>query len=53
MNAAHIKGPAIYAAVLVLSLALFLLAPGIDTAFSWIFYSSDSGFWLAAWPPLR
>ncbi len=49
---ADVKGLAIYGGVLALSLALFLLAPGIDTAFSWVFYNPQSGFPLASWPPL-
>ncbi len=46
------KGLAVYGGVLALSLALFLLAPGIDTAVSWVFYNPQSGFTLASWPPL-
>ena len=47
------KGLAIYAAVLVASLALFWLAPGIDLFVSRLFYDPQHGFTLAAWPPLR
>lgn len=53
MIAPGIKGPAIYGALAVLSLVLFLFVPSIDTAVSWVFYSSGGGFWLAAWPPLQ
>jgi lipid A 4'-phosphatase len=53
VTVAAVKGPTIYGAVVVLSLALFLLVPGIDTAFSRVFYSSGSAFWLATWPPLQ
>jgi lipid A 4'-phosphatase len=52
MGAAGVKGLAVYGGVLALSLALFLLAPGIDTAVSWVFYNPQSGFPLASWPPL-
>ena len=47
------KGLAIYGAVLVASLALFWLAPGIDLFVSGLFYDPQHGFALAAWPPLR
>jgi lipid A 4'-phosphatase len=47
------KGFAIYGAVLVASLALFWLAPGIDTFVSGLFYDPQHGFTLAAWPPLH
>jgi lipid A 4'-phosphatase len=47
------KGLAIYAAVLIASLALFWLAPGVDLFVSGLFYDPQHGFTLAAWPPLR
>lgn len=47
------KGLVIYAAVLALSAALFLLAPGIDLTVSGWLYDPQHGFTLAAWPPLR
>ncbi|HYM72743.1 MAG TPA: phosphatase PAP2 family protein [Stellaceae bacterium] len=46
------KGPAIFATILVLSLALFLLAPGLDIAVSRWFYDPPHGFPLASWEPL-
>jgi len=47
------KGLAIYGAVLIASLALFWLAPGIDLFVSGLFYDPQHGFALAEWPPLR
>lgn len=46
------KGPAVYGALLALSLGLFWLAPGIDLFVSVLFYDPQHGFTLAAWPPL-
>jgi lipid A 4'-phosphatase len=46
------KGLAIYAGVLVASLALFWFAPGVDLFVSGMFYDQH-GFTLAAWPPLQ
>lgn len=46
------KGPAIYGAILVLSVALFLLVPGIDLVVSGWFYDPQHGFTLAAWVPV-
>jgi lipid A 4'-phosphatase len=42
----------LYAVVLLLSVALFWLAPGVDLFFSGLFYDPRHGFALAAWPPL-
>src|SRR5271154_5111197 len=47
------KGLAIYGAVLVASLMLFWLVPGVDLFVSGLFYDPQHGFTLAAWPPLR
>jgi len=47
------KGLAVYGAILVASVALFLLFPGIDTWVSGWFYDPQRGFILAEWPPLR
>jgi lipid A 4'-phosphatase len=47
------KGFATYGAVLVLSVTLFSLAPGIDLFFSGLFYNPQHGFMLAAWRPLQ
>jgi lipid A 4'-phosphatase len=47
------KGFAIYGAALGLSIALFLLLPGIDLAVSRLFYNPQHGFTLAASWPLR
>jgi len=46
------KGPVLYGAALVLSVALFAWAPGIDLFVSRLFHSA-SGFALADWRPLR
>ena len=48
-----VKAAAIYGAVLVASLALFLAIPGIDLFVSGLFYDPQHGFWLAAWPPMH
>jgi lipid A 4'-phosphatase len=45
-------GVYVYGAVLLVSLALFWLAPGIDLFVSGLFYDPQHGFTLAAWPPL-
>jgi lipid A 4'-phosphatase len=47
------KGLAIYGGVLIASLALFWLVPGIDLFVSRLFYAPSQGFPLGAWPPLR
>jgi lipid A 4'-phosphatase len=47
------KGLAIYGAVLVASVGLFLYAPGIDLVVSRVFYDPQHGFAWAAWPPVR
>lgn len=47
------RGLAIYGALLVLSVALFALAPSVDLFFSGLFYDPQHGFVLAAWRPLR
>jgi lipid A 4'-phosphatase len=47
------KGLAVYAAVLVASLALFWFAPQVDLVVSGLFYDPQHGFALAAWPPLH
>ena len=46
------KGLAIYTALLALSLALFLLVPGVDLAVSRLFFDPQRGFPLASWLPL-
>ncbi len=46
------KAAAIYAGLVVLAAALFLLAPQIDLAASWLFYMPGQGFVLAGWPPV-
>lgn len=48
-----IKGPAIYAAVLIASLGLFYWLPQIDLFVSGLFYDPTHGFTLARWPPLE
>jgi lipid A 4'-phosphatase len=47
------RGLAIYVAILGLSVALFLLAPGVDLAVSRLFYEPQQGFVLATSPVLR
>jgi lipid A 4'-phosphatase len=42
----------VYGAVLLVSLALFWLAPGVDLFVSGLFYDPQHGFALAAWLPL-
>ena len=46
------KGIAIYGAVLVASLALFWLVPGVDLWVSGLFYSPLHGFVLGGWKPI-
>ena len=46
------KGVCVYGAILLLSLALFWLAPAIDLYVSGLFYDPQHGFTLAAWGPL-
>ncbi len=43
----------IYATVLAGSLALFWFVPGVDLFVSDLFYESQQGFSMAAWPPMR
>lgn len=45
------KGAAIYFSCVAASLALFLLAPGLDLAVSGLFYDPRHGFFLARWLP--
>jgi lipid A 4'-phosphatase len=47
------KGYAAFAGVAALSVAIFLLLPGVDLWISGRFYDPTQGFWLAAWPPVR
>jgi lipid A 4'-phosphatase len=47
------RGLAIYAAVVVATIAVFSLTPGIDLFFSSLFYDPQHGFALAAWRPLQ
>jgi lipid A 4'-phosphatase len=46
------KGVAVYGAVLIASLALFWLLPGVDLWVSSLFYNSQHGFPLAGWKPI-
>jgi lipid A 4'-phosphatase len=48
-----IRGPAIYAVVLVASGALFYWLPQVDLFASGLFYDKLHGFTLAAWPPVH
>lgn len=45
------KALALYAALLAVATALFLLAPGLDLWTSHLFYEPGRGFALAHWPP--
>jgi lipid A 4'-phosphatase len=47
-----VRGLAIYAGLLVVALALFLLLPQIDLLASGLFYARGRGFVLANWPPV-
>ena len=42
----------IYLGVAALASALFLVAPEIDLATSWLFYDAKGGFVLSDWPPV-
>ena len=44
------RAVAVYAAVFVLVLVLFLLMPQLDLRISGLFFTADSGFFLAKWP---
>jgi lipid A 4'-phosphatase len=46
-------GYATYAAVLALSISMFLVLPGVDLWVSGLFHDPQRGFPLAAWPPVR
>lgn len=46
------KGAAVYAGLLALAAAVFLLMPQIDPAASGLFYARGRGFALALWPPV-
>jgi lipid A 4'-phosphatase len=46
------RGTAIYAAVVALALALFLLLPQVDLLASGLFYVPGRGFVLTGWPPV-
>ncbi|HJU18657.1 MAG TPA: phosphatase PAP2 family protein [Stellaceae bacterium] len=45
------KGAALYGLLVVAATALFLFAPGLDLAASWLFYEPGRGFVLAHWAP--
>ncbi|HZS84727.1 MAG TPA: phosphatase PAP2 family protein [Stellaceae bacterium] len=47
------KGPLAFLLAALAAAALFTLAPGVDLWFSGLFWTPQSGFFLAAWGPVR
>lgn len=47
------KAPVLFIGAMVTTGLVFLLLPGIDLATSRLFYDPQTGFALAAWPPVR
>ncbi|MBV8888680.1 MAG: phosphatase PAP2 family protein [Alphaproteobacteria bacterium] len=47
------RGVAVYGGLLLATVLLFLLFPGLDLAVSRLFHDQQQGFWLADWAPVR